>query len=112
MFISLNFITMTSVDTRTQNDIIISYLSTGRTITAIKALEIAGTMKLATRISEITKKGYPIVKEWIVTPSNKRCMSYRFPKEYLDSLKKPFKERIKTFFDDLLKGGMFEHANA
>jgi hypothetical protein len=93
-----------------QTQKIISYLSTGKAITAIKALEIAGTMRLAARISDIAKKGYPIVREWVVTPSNKRVMSYRFPKEYLDSLKKPFCERIKTFFDDLLKGGMFEEA--
>lgn len=101
---------MNTADTLSQNSKIIAYLSKGHTITAIKALEIAGTMKLATRIGEITKKGYPIVKEWIVTPSNKRVMSYRFPKEYLDSLKKPLGQRIKTFFDDLLKGGMFEEA--
>lgn len=99
---------MTTVNTLTQNNKIIAYLSKGNVITPLKALEIAGTLKLATRISEIAKKGYPIVKEWTITPSNKRVMSYRFPKEYLDSLKKPFGERIKNFFDDLLKGGMFE----
>lgn len=101
---------MTTVETMSQNSKIIAYLSKGNTITPLKALEIAGTLKLATRISEITRKGYPIVKEWIVTPSNKRVMSYRFPKEYLDSLKKPIGQRIKTFFNDLLKGGMFEEA--
>lgn len=110
MFISLNFITMTTTYTLSQDAKIIAYLMKGYTITPLKALEVAGTMKLATRIGEIAKKGYPIIKEWVVTPSNKRVMSYRLPKEYLDSLKKPFGQRIKTFFDDLLKGGMFEEA--
>lgn len=94
--------------TQSQDKKIIAYLSKGYTLTPLKALEIAGTMKLATRISEITKKGYPIVKEWVVTTTNKRVMSYRFPQEYLDSLKKPIHLRIKTFFSDLLRGGMFE----
>ena len=99
---------MTHVNTMSQTQIIIDYLNTGRTITAVKALEIAGTMRLAARISDIVKKGYPAVREWVTTPTNKRVMSYRFSQEYLDGLKKPFKERIKTFFDDLLKGGMFD----
>lgn len=98
---------MMKSDTTTQNNKIIAYLSKGNTITPMVALDIAGTFKLATRISEIIKKGYPIEKEWMITSSGKKVMSYRFPQEYLESLKKPVGVRIKTFFDDLLRGGMF-----
>lgn len=41
----------------------------------------AGTMKLATRISELIRQGYPIVKEWYRTPSGKKVMSYRLMME-------------------------------
>ena len=38
-------------------------------------------MKLATRISELIRQGYPIVKEWYRTPSGKKVMSYRLMME-------------------------------
>ena len=95
---------ITDLDKRTQQQKILDYLSTGATLTPYKAIEVAGTMKLATRIGELIRKGYPIIKKPYVTPSGKRVMSYHMEIEE----KKPLGQRIKTFFDDLLKGGMFE----
>ena len=94
----------TMADKQTQHKRILEYLKTGKVLTPLQALGVAGTMKLATRIGELIREGYPIVKEWYVTPSGKRVMSYRMEVEE----RKPFGERIKTFFDDLLSGGMFE----
>ena len=94
----------TMADKQTQHKRILEYLKTGKVLTPLRALGVAGTMKLSTRVGELIRKGYPIVKEWYVTPNGTRVMSYRLDIEE----EKSFGERIKTFFDDLLKGGMFE----
>lgn len=61
----------------TQQKAILEYLQKGYTMTPVEGWGVAKTMKLATRISELIKKGYPIIKEWYVAKSGKRCMSYR-----------------------------------
>lgn len=68
---------ITMTDKQTQHKKIIEYLSEGNVLTPIKALDVAGTMKLATRVGELIRKGYPIVKEWYCTSSGRRVMSYR-----------------------------------
>lgn len=68
---------MTMADKRTQQKKIIEYLSEGNVITPIKALDVAGTMKLATRVGELIRQGYPIVKEWYKIPGGRKVMSYR-----------------------------------
>lgn len=67
----------TMADKQTQHRRILEYLKTGKVLTPLQALGVAGTMKLATRVGELIKQGYPIVKEWYRTPSGKRVMSYR-----------------------------------
>lgn len=59
-----------------QSRAIIDYLETGRTLTALEALKICGTMKLASRISEICASGYEIKKDWFVTDTKKRVRLY------------------------------------
>lgn len=97
-------------DTLSQRLAILEYLKKGYTMTPLDGWNVAKTMKLSTRVGELIRSGYPIIKEWYITPNGKRVMSYRLSQEYLDSQKKPFGQRIKTFFEDLLKGGMFEGA--
>lgn len=45
----------------TQGEWILRELKRGRTLTAIDALNGCGSMKLATRISELKAEGHPIV---------------------------------------------------
>lgn len=71
----MNEITM--ADKQSQQKKILEYLNTGKVLTPFQAIDVAGTMKLATRIGELIRQGYPIVKEWYKTPSGKRVMSYR-----------------------------------
>ena len=68
---------ITMADKRTQQKAILEYMEQGNVLTPLKALSIAGTMKLATRIGELIRQGYPIVKEWYITPGGKKVMSYR-----------------------------------
>jgi len=55
---------------------IIKYLETGKTLTGLEALKLFGTMKLASRISEICACGYDIKKDWFVTDTKKRVRLY------------------------------------
>lgn len=45
----------------TQNDLIIDYIEKFGSITPLDALRDLGVMRLASRISDLKKKGYPIV---------------------------------------------------
>lgn len=60
----------------TQGDKILRYLERGRKLTAIKALEIAGSMKCATRIGELREAGFKIESEWVTTNTGKRVKQY------------------------------------
>lgn len=68
---------ITMTDKETQQKKILEYLNAGSVLTPIKALEVAGTMKLSTRVGELIRKGYPIIKEWYKIPNGRRVMSYR-----------------------------------
>lgn len=68
---------MTMSDKQTQHKKIIEYLSKGNVLTPLEAIDVAGTMKLATRIGELIRQGYPIIKEWYKVPNGKKVMSYR-----------------------------------
>ena len=78
----------------------------GRKITPAEANRIGKTTD-GTRYIRFIREKYPVKDEKVAGEIYHR---YWIDEEYLDSLKKPFGERIKTFFDDLLKGGMFEEA--
>lgn len=68
---------MTMTDKQTQQKKILKYLSEGNVLTPIEALRVAGTMKLATRIGELIRMGYPIEKEWYPIGNGRKVMSYR-----------------------------------
>ena len=68
---------ITMSDKLTQQKRIIQYLREGNELTPIEALYVAGTMKLSTRIGELIKQGYPIVKQWKRISGGRKVMSYR-----------------------------------
>lgn len=60
-------------DQKTQ---ILQALKNGETLTGLKALRIAGTMKLATRIGELERAGHVINKGWTKTPKGVKVRTY------------------------------------
>ena len=56
---------------RSQKDRILIYLKSGKTLTPLEALNLFGTTKLATRISELIDEGHTeIEKNWVWVPSH------------------------------------------
>jgi len=51
--------------TENQRNRIKTILDDGRSLNPLEAFNEVGTMKLASRISELIADGYPIQKEWI-----------------------------------------------
>lgn len=74
--------------TDNQKSLILSDLLTGCRITAIDALNRYGCLRLAARVSDLIKDGFPIKKTMIKTQSGKMVAEY-----YLESENKP-KERV------------------
>ena len=55
---------------RSQKDRILLYLKGGGTLTPLQALDLFGTTKLATRISELIDDGHTeIEKQWVWVPA-------------------------------------------
>ena len=50
---------------RGQKQAILEHLKKGGSLTPIDALRLTGTMKLATRVSELRDMGHPIKDEWV-----------------------------------------------
>lgn len=48
-----------------QNDQIINYLKSGKSLTALEALQNFGCLRLGSRISELKKRGYDIVSQLV-----------------------------------------------
>jgi len=59
-----------------QKKLILEALKKGETLTGLKGLRIAGTMKLATRIGELERAGHVINKGWTKTPKGVRVRTY------------------------------------
>jgi hypothetical protein len=51
--------------TRTQKALLIDHLATGKKITALDALRIAGTMKASSRMGELEREGHDIQRAWV-----------------------------------------------
>lgn len=66
------------VTTESQNRRILSALLAGETLTDLDALRRFDCRRLGARIYDIQKSGHKIIHEWVVTPSKKRVMSYRY----------------------------------
>ena len=63
----------------TQNDKLMEALQRGETITPLRALIIAGSLRASERFRELQAQGVPIEKEWVKVGS-KRVMSYKLGK--------------------------------
>ena len=59
-----------------QNAKILEHLNSGRSITAIEALQLYGCFRLAARIHDLKKAGVPIKCDERETDSGKRIASY------------------------------------
>jgi hypothetical protein len=65
------------VHTQTQQEAILEHLLTGSELNGLDAMRYYGTMKLATRISELKQMCFPIESEWITLENGKKVKSYR-----------------------------------
>ena len=61
----------------TQSRAILAYLKEGNTLNPLQALQLFGTMKLSTRVSELRRQGENIEKIPTTTASGKRVMTYK-----------------------------------
>lgn len=62
---------------QSQNTAIIEFLKTGKSLTGLAALSLCGTMKLATRISELKDEGWDILSKMMKDKrTSKRYMRY------------------------------------
>lgn len=60
-----------------QKDAILDHLKSGRSITGLEALRLYGSIRLAARIEEFIKQGFPIKDEWFKDKfSGKRYKKY------------------------------------
>lgn len=62
---------------KSQKEQIKDALLRGEVITPMDALRKFGTMKLTTRVSELIRDGFPVVKKWVKLPNGKQVMSYK-----------------------------------
>ena len=63
-----------------QEELILDHLKSGKKITALEALELYGCLRLASRIYDLTKRGYYIESEKIKLKSGKKVAQYRLIK--------------------------------
>ena len=66
----------------TQNQNILKHLIDGKGITPLKALNLFGCMRLASRVNDLRKKGYPIDSVMIKTQQGKRVAEYHISEVY------------------------------
>lgn len=55
---------------------VLNFLQSGKSLTALEALSLFGTMNLRNRISELRAEGYPILDEEIRGSNGKRFNKY------------------------------------
>ena len=70
---------------KTQKELILKYLKSGKRMTGIEGLKYASTMKVSSRIGEMEKaglfKGYKLMRDWYITRSGKKVRMYWLNKE-------------------------------
>lgn len=59
-----------------QNDMVLSYLKRGKTLTALQALNKFGCFRLAARVHDLRNSGYDIVAADYELPNGKRIARY------------------------------------
>ena len=62
-----------------QNKLILQYLKDGGKLTGLEALRLFGTMKLASRVSELRDEGHDIKSKTIMTRNGKHVSEYWMP---------------------------------
>lgn len=67
------------MDRKSQNEEILAWLQSGRSITPLEALEKFGCFRLGGRIHELRAAGHPIVTD-MVTKNGKHFAEYRLEK--------------------------------
>lgn len=67
-----NLVNEMAVNKHTQHAMILSILQRGESLTGLEALERVGTMKLASRVSELRRAGYDIKDEMVYNPVTKK----------------------------------------
>ena len=71
----------------TQEQTILSYLQEGNTLTSMAAFNLFGITKLAARVSDLRKKGYPIQNDLVNVPT--RYKPVKVANYYYGDVKKP-----------------------
>ena len=94
--------------TRAKGKRILDAMLAGKKITPFEANQIGHTTD-GTRHIRFIREKYPVKSERVEGELYKR---YWIDEAYLAEMKKPLRERIRTFFDDLLGCGMFKGAKA
>lgn len=61
---------------KSQTDLILKHLESGKSITPLAALKLYGSLRLGGRIYDLKKQGYPIETK-MVRRNGKRFASYR-----------------------------------
>ena len=82
----------------TQYQLIAKYIKDFGSISPYEAFRDLGITKLATRISEMKKKGYKFADEWC-THENRYGVEVRYKRYYLEEYKKP----AKGFWDRIFR---------
>ena len=62
---------------RTQGGRILAHLLTGEALTALEALDRFGCSRLAARIEELRRAGWPVVSELVPVGNGKKVSQYR-----------------------------------
>jgi hypothetical protein len=65
------------VHTQTQQEAILEHLLTGSELNGLDAFRYYGTMKLASRISEIKKMCFPVSSDWVTLENGKKVKVYK-----------------------------------
>ena len=66
------------MSSESQNAKILAYLQEGNKLTALKALNLFGCLRLGSRIFDLRERGYNITKEMITLVNGKRVAEYSY----------------------------------
>ena len=64
---------------------ILEYLKEGGELTALKALNLFGCLRLAARIADIREMGYEIQRDWMETADGARVAVYKMTTEEMSA---------------------------
>lgn len=69
----------------TQNELVLNYMREFGSITQLEAIVDLGVMRLASRVSDLRKKGYNIISDWVAVKNrreeNSHIKRYRLVEE-------------------------------